>query len=149
MTARRSRPASCSGGKTSPRPPSARSSGTTACASTGAKPYGRQMVFWIHACLRCPSRGKEHAMINGLFVIDADSHVEEIEDTWRFLEPPYSERPPLVVEQRGAPGLPIQDAFWVIDGRVLPRLKGRGSTVYATPVVSTFGQMKPFSIPSQ
>ena len=88
-------------------------------------------------------------MINGHFVIDADSHVEEVEDTWRFLEPPYSERPPLVVEQRGAPGLTIQDAFWVIDGRVLPRLKGRGSTVYATPVVSTFGQMKPFSIPSQ
>ena len=88
-------------------------------------------------------------MTTRCFTVDADSHVEECEETWSFLEPPYSERPPLVVDKRGAPGLTIQDAFWVIDGRVLPRLRGRGATVYATPPVSTLAYMKPFSVESQ
>jgi predicted TIM-barrel fold metal-dependent hydrolase len=88
-------------------------------------------------------------MATRCFTVDADSHVEECEETWSFLEPPYSERPPLVVDKRGAPGLTVQDAFWVIDGRVLPRLKGRGATVYATPPVSTLAYMKPFSVESQ
>ena len=84
------------------------------------------------------------------YTVDADSHVEESEETWAFLEPPYAARPPLVVDKRGAPGLTVQDAFWVIDGRVLPHLRGRGATVYATPVVSTLGQeIKTFSVASQ
>jgi len=84
------------------------------------------------------------------YTVDADSHVEESEETWAFLDPPYAERPPLVVDKRGAPGLTVQDAFWVIDGRVLPHLRGRGATVYATPVVSTLGQeIKTFSVASQ
>jgi uncharacterized protein len=88
-------------------------------------------------------------MANRYYTIDADSHVEEPEEAWGFLEPPYSERPPLVVDKRGAPGLLIQDAFWLIDGHVFPRLKGPGSTVFATPVASTFARMKPYSIESQ
>ncbi|HLI27327.1 MAG TPA: amidohydrolase family protein [Chloroflexota bacterium] len=82
-------------------------------------------------------------------VIDADSHVEECEQTWQFLEPPYAARPPLVVDKRGAPGLTVQDAFWLIDGHTYPRLRGRGTTVYATPPVSTLAYAKPFSIASQ
>ena len=54
-------------------------------------------------------------------VIDADSHVEETEETWEHLEAPYSERPPLVIDKRGAPGLTVQDAFWMIDGYTYPR----------------------------
>src|SRR6266540_2111892 len=65
-------------------------------------------------------------MANRYYTIDADSHVEEPEEAWGFLEPPYSERPPLVVDKRGAPGLLIQDAFWLIDGHVFPRLKWAG-----------------------
>lgn len=88
-------------------------------------------------------------MLKGRFVVDADSHVEEVEETWASLEPPYNARPPLVVDKRGAPGLSIQDAFWLIDGKIVPRMQGRGTTIFGTPVVSTLGQLKPFSRASQ
>lgn len=82
-------------------------------------------------------------------VIDADSHVEEGEQVWGYLDEPFRHRRPAVVNMQGLPGLPAQDAFWLIDGRTFPKPRGHGATITGTPVTSTFARSKPFSIASQ
>ncbi len=82
-------------------------------------------------------------------VVDADSHVMEIEDTWAYLEPEFAHRRPQVVEcAKESQGSPV-DAFWLVDGQIRPRLLGPGATFTGTPITSTFGRSKPFSLGSQ
>ena len=53
-------------------------------------------------------------------VIDSDSHVMEVEETWSYLEPEFAARRPQVVHAPDAPqGSPV-DAYWLVDGQLHP-----------------------------
>jgi predicted TIM-barrel fold metal-dependent hydrolase len=82
-------------------------------------------------------------------VVDADSHVEESEATWAYLEDEFAARRPRVIQVPDAPWLKGFDAFWFIDGRLYPRPQGRGATIYSTPPLSTRARGKRFSVASQ
>jgi predicted TIM-barrel fold metal-dependent hydrolase len=87
--------------------------------------------------------------MDALRVVDADSHVMEVEETWDYLEPEFAARRPQVVQTAvNAQGSPV-DAFWLVDGQIQPRLLGPGATFTGTPITSTFGRNKPFSLGSQ
>src|SRR5207237_124234 len=82
-------------------------------------------------------------------VIDSDSHVMETEDTWAYLEPEFAARRPIEVHgPKEGQGSPV-DAFWLVDGMLRPRLLGPGATLTGTPITSTFGRSKPYSLASQ
>lgn len=82
-------------------------------------------------------------------VIDADSHIEECEETWAHLGPEYRDRAPRVVQSEVGPGVCWQDAFWLVDGRLHPQPFGHGATMLGTPVQSTLAKAKPFELGSQ
>jgi predicted TIM-barrel fold metal-dependent hydrolase len=82
-------------------------------------------------------------------VIDVDSHVEEPEEAWAALEPPYMARRPAIVRVENAPLTTKQDAFWLVDGRLYPNPQGPGRMFFGTPPVSTFGREKSWSYGSQ
>src|SRR3712207_5692001 len=84
-----------------------------------------------------------------LRVIDSDSHVMEIEETWSFLEPEFRGRRPQVVHAPDAPQGSPMDAYWLVDGQIQPRLLGPGARFTGTPITSTFGRSKPYSLASQ
>jgi len=83
------------------------------------------------------------------FVIDADSHVEEADAVWDFLDPAFAHRKPQVIERAVLPTPYQQDAFWLIDGQTFPRPYGMGAIMFGTPVASRFAKGKKFSIESQ
>jgi len=82
-------------------------------------------------------------------VIDADAHVEECEETWKFLDREFYRLRPLPV--RIDPDTPYgaNNAFWLIDGKAFPKLAGRGLHTFATPPISEYAQSKPFSVGAQ
>jgi hypothetical protein len=82
-------------------------------------------------------------------VIDCDSHVEECEATWKYLDQRYRHRRPLHVDLHGIPQNATQDSYWLIDGRVHPRPAGLAAAFGGSPPSSTLARGKPFSIPSQ
>jgi uncharacterized protein len=82
-------------------------------------------------------------------VIDADSHVEEPEETWSHLDPRYKDRRPITVTGEDRADLFGMNSFWHIDGRSFPHPVGRGVTIYATPVTMERAKRKPFSLGSQ
>ena len=82
-------------------------------------------------------------------VIDVDSHVEEPEEAWAALEPPYAARRPTIVTAPAAALTTKQDAFWLVDGRLHPNPQGPGRMFFGTPAVSTFGRAKAISHGSQ
>jgi predicted TIM-barrel fold metal-dependent hydrolase len=87
--------------------------------------------------------------MGSLRVIDSDSHVMEVEETWAYLEPEFAHRRPQVVHTaKESQGSPV-DAFWLVDGQIRPRLLGPGATFTGTPITSTFGHSKPYSLESQ
>jgi hypothetical protein len=82
-------------------------------------------------------------------VIDADSHVMEVPETWNYLDEEFRARRPVLAQAQGLPTMPHMDFFWLIDGGIHPRLWGRGTTVSGTPLEMTFAREKPFSVGSQ
>lgn len=82
-------------------------------------------------------------------VIDADSHVEEVNETWSYMDEGYQDRRPLAVTTENRPELADHNAFWFIDGTVHPQYLGRGTTVFATPLSMVYASKKPFSLGSQ
>lgn len=83
------------------------------------------------------------------FVIDADSHVEEPEEAWDYLQDKYKERRPFAITVPNRPILANLNAFWWIDGVVHPKISGNNHTVFGTPPVSYHATHKKFSIGSQ
>ena len=81
--------------------------------------------------------------------IDSDSHVEEPDACWNYLDAEFAHRRPRILNLRGEPGLPTQDAYWIIDGRQHPRPLGESPTYYGSPPVSTMALRKAYSVPSQ
>ena len=82
-------------------------------------------------------------------VIDADSHVEEPEEAWGYLDPKYEARRPFPITGENRPFLHNMNSFWYIDGSVYPKVAGQGVTIYATPVTMARAKLKPFSLDSQ
>lgn len=83
-------------------------------------------------------------------IIDCDSHVEECEATFAYLDPRYHDRRPLHADLHGIPKNSPQDSYWLIDGRFFPRPAAYGGAMFfGTPTSSTLAREKPFSIPSQ
>jgi uncharacterized protein len=80
---------------------------------------------------------------------DTDSHVEECDETWQFLDPRYHERRPQAVTVEDRKNLFGQNAFWLIDGAAVPRVTGRALSFFGTPTTTRFARAKPFSIGSQ
>lgn len=82
-------------------------------------------------------------------VVDVDSHVEEPEEAWAYLDETYADRRPFPVVARDLPTLGGLNAFWYIDGVVFPKPVGRGTLVYGTPTEMRFAREKRYSIGSQ
>ena len=82
-------------------------------------------------------------------VVDIDSHVEEPQEAWSYLEDRYADRRPFPVVARDEPALCGLNAFWYIDGAVYPRPVGRGNIVFGTPTEMRFAREKHFSVASQ
>lgn len=82
-------------------------------------------------------------------IIDADSHVEESDAVWSYLDPEFVHRRPTVIRKPDLEGPYAQDCFWLIDGQTYPRPYGNGPSIYGTPVSSRFAQSKGFAIKSQ
>ncbi len=82
-------------------------------------------------------------------VIDVDSHVEEPEEAWAYLDERYADRRPFPVVAKDLPALGGLNAFWYIDGAVFPKPVGRGTLVYGTPTAMRFAREKHYTIGSQ
>jgi predicted TIM-barrel fold metal-dependent hydrolase len=84
-------------------------------------------------------------------VIDADSHVYEVEETWSYLPNEYQARRPLPVTLKpdDVPYMMPMNAFWLIDARVVNRTWGRGCVQVGTPLTAVHAQRKAFSPGSQ
>ncbi len=82
-------------------------------------------------------------------VVDADSHVMEVPETWDYLGDEFRDRKPIVVEGDGLATNSHIDAWWLIDGQIHPRLWGPGTTFSGTPLEMKFARDKTFNIGSQ
>ncbi len=88
-------------------------------------------------------------MMEKNLTVDADAHVEEVEETWSYLDAEFKDRKPIPATVEDIPGLGGFNAFWVIDGRSHPKPVGRGAYIFGTPLSMTFAKKKPFSLGSQ
>ena len=82
-------------------------------------------------------------------IIDADAHVEECTETWKFLDKEFYARRPLPVKIERDTPYGANNAFWFIDGEAYPKLAGRGLHTFATPPISEYAEAKPFSVGAQ
>ncbi|MGH7825443.1 MAG: amidohydrolase family protein [Candidatus Binatia bacterium] len=82
-------------------------------------------------------------------VVDADSHVEEVDETWSHMDESYRRRRPLAVTFDNRPEFCHHNALWLIDGVAHPQYMGRGTTVIATPLSMVYAAKKPFGLGSQ
>jgi predicted TIM-barrel fold metal-dependent hydrolase len=80
---------------------------------------------------------------------DADSHVEESAQTWKYLDEKFARRRPIPITLEDQPALLGQNSFWLIDGAVVPRTSGKGLSLFGTPATSRHAREKPFSVGSQ
>ena len=82
-------------------------------------------------------------------VIDADAHVEECTETWKYLDQEfYTQRPiPVTIDKDTSFG--VNNAFWLIEGKVFPKMVGPGAVIFATPTTSEVAKRKPFPIGAQ
>jgi predicted TIM-barrel fold metal-dependent hydrolase len=80
---------------------------------------------------------------------DADAHVEESPETWKYLDDKFSRRRPVPVTLEDQPALLGQNSFWLIDGAVVPRTAGKGLSLFGTPTTSRHAREKPFVVGSQ
>jgi len=68
-----------------------------------------------------------------LGVIDADTHIAESETMWKLLDPEIYRRRPVVVSVPDDTLYGDHNAFWLIDGNILPKPAGNGSFRLITP----------------
>lgn len=82
-------------------------------------------------------------------VIDADAHVEESPAMFGFLEKEYHPRRPLPLGFDRDTVYGPHNAVWLIDGKVYPKLQGRGGVIFRTPTLMDSARQKRESIPAQ
>ena len=82
-------------------------------------------------------------------IIDADAHVEECAETWSFLDQEFYRQRPLPIQIDTDTPYGRNNAFWLIEGKVFPKLAGRGIHTFATPPISEYARSKPISVGAQ
>ena len=81
---------------------------------------------------------------------DADSHVQEVGDSWElFLSEEYAHRRPHVIDNPYVSLRPNRNKPWYIDGRLVPKNQGNGGVVMSTPSEMDFAKRKPVPVPIQ
>ncbi len=76
--------------------------------------------------------------------IDSDSHVEENDAFFDYLDKKYEHRRPYIVDVGDmVRHRPERNKLWLIDGEIRPKLYGRGPSCYGTPSNSKFASLKP------
>jgi hypothetical protein len=73
-------------------------------------------------------------------VIDADTHVIESESMWECFDHEMYPRRPVLVRVPDDTLYGKFNAFWLIDGNILPKPAGRGSFILITPSAAQFNQ---------
>lgn len=68
-----------------------------------------------------------------LSVVDADTHVAESESMWKLLDQKMYSRRPIVVSVPEDTLYANRNAFWLIDGQIIPKPAGKGSFRLITP----------------
>ena len=66
-------------------------------------------------------------------VVDADAHVGESEPMWALLEKEFYSRRPVII---GVPEDTVyrgRNAFWLIDGNIVPKPAGKAGSVLIAP----------------
>ena len=82
-------------------------------------------------------------------VIDADAHVYECTDTWKFLGEAFHLQRPIPVKIDKDTLYGRHNAFWLIEGKVFPKLAGRQLHIFGTPTISESAIAKPMTIGAQ
>src|SRR5713101_7250832 len=83
-------------------------------------------------------------------VIDADSHIEDNDEIWEYLDAEFRDRRPHVLPVgRLISARPDRNYVWFVDGEIFPKLMGYGATCYGTPAITDFGKRKPISVGAQ
>jgi predicted TIM-barrel fold metal-dependent hydrolase len=71
-------------------------------------------------------------------VLDADTHISESVPMWELLDPSLYERRPVIVSVPTDTLYKTRNAFWLIDGQIVPKPAGRGGSVLITPSAAEF-----------
>jgi uncharacterized protein len=69
-------------------------------------------------------------------IIDADTHVAESEHMWSLLEKEIHPRRPIMMQVPDDTVYGSSNAFWLIDGNIVPKPAGRGGNRLITPSTS-------------
>jgi predicted TIM-barrel fold metal-dependent hydrolase len=80
---------------------------------------------------------------------DFDAHLEESNETWKYLDKRFQDRCPMVVNLEDRHHQLGQNAVWLIDGNIVPRMIGRYMQLFGTPTNSRLARSKTVSIGSQ
>jgi len=79
--------------------------------------------------------------------IDADSHIEEHEGIFDYLDKAFEHRRPRIVDIGDMiKHRPTRNKAWIIDGEMRPKMQGYNSSCHASPPTSDYGKLKPVSI---
>jgi uncharacterized protein len=82
--------------------------------------------------------------------IDSDSHIEEHDGVFDYLDKEYQHRRPAIINIDGlVKHRPTRNRVWLIDGEIRPKLFGNNPSCYATPPTSDFAKQKPVSVSVQ
>lgn len=71
-------------------------------------------------------------------VLDADTHISESVHMWDLIDPDMYERRPVMVSVPTDTLYGKRNAFWLIDGQIVPKPAGRGGSVLITPSAAEF-----------
>jgi len=82
-------------------------------------------------------------------VIDADGHVEESPEMFSLLEKEYYGRRPLALGFDRDTVYGEYNAVWFINGKIYPKLTGKGGVRFVTPTIMERAKRKPVSVPAQ
>ena len=66
-------------------------------------------------------------------IIDADTHVAESEQMWALLEKSVYPRRPIMMRVPDDTLYGSSNAFWLIDGNIVPKPAGKGGNRLITP----------------
>ena len=84
-----------------------------------------------------------------MIIVDADAHVMEGEVTWDCLDPAYRRFRPLALPLEEDTYYGRFNAVWLIEGKVYPKMAGRGLYIFATPPTSALARSKTVTIGAQ
>jgi predicted TIM-barrel fold metal-dependent hydrolase len=71
-------------------------------------------------------------------VLDADTHISESVAMWELIDPALYQRRPVLVSVPTDTLYGRRNAFWLIDGQIVPKPAGRGGSTLITPSAADF-----------